>query len=124
MDGYRERVAAALEAADTDCHTGCQPDPDRLADAVLDVRDEELERLRQQLVSKEATRQAGLDVIRLQNEREERSQAAIARVRALHAENHRGWCEHCSELTEAPHGPVSWPCDTVKALDSEGEGSQ
>jgi hypothetical protein len=51
--------------------------------------------------------------------RVEELQTVIDRVRALHRRNeHTGTCEHCS-ARDYPDYAVSYPCDTIRALDQE-----
>jgi hypothetical protein len=56
-----------------------------------------------------------------ETERAARTEAAIARVRALHRRNdNTGDCEHCSER-DYPDYAVSYPCLTITALDEPKE---
>ncbi|MFI6814449.1 hypothetical protein ACIBG7_18705 [Nonomuraea sp. NPDC050328] len=51
--------------------------------------------------------------------RAEQGEAAIARVRALHAQKDYGpYCWHCSE-NDYPDYQTPWPCPTIQALDAE-----
>jgi hypothetical protein len=120
LSALRQRYAKAVTAVIRESPLDPLPQPVnsafpvawRAADAVLAVRDEELESAR---AAAQAELRGGLDCALLAvrwQQRAEQAEAGIARVRALHSRDDSNslgpWCGTCT---------TSWPCQTIRALD-------
>lgn len=104
--GLRDRIAHELHACGGPFMTTTAED---LADAVLAIRDQHMEQLVEAAARYEMDRCAAVNRRRDAEHRAERAEAAVRRVRSIHADDGTG---HCATCRMREH-----PCPTVRALD-------
>lgn len=50
---------------------------------------------------------------------QERVDAALAPVRALHQKRDDGWCTACAEFNDLTSEVQEWPCPTIRAIETK-----